>query len=121
MNAAFLPPVALPSRPTFLATTTRVTCAARVARIARVHPLRMCEELSPAERTRRALSATEPLVKVRRAADEIQPEDTSFRYTNGTTPGGFDVWLIIGILTFIVPLVIFAAGVATGNIDVNPR
>lgn len=80
----------------------------------------MCEEpLSAAEKTRRALSDTQPLVKFRRETDFVD-QDTSFSYTKGVQ-SGIDVWLIAGILTFLVPIVGFAIGVATGNIDVNPR
>lgn len=84
--------------------------------------VRMCdEELSPAERTRRALADSEPMVKFRRQIEDEEKQDASFRYTSGTTQGGFDVWLIAAVLTIVVPAVGFAIGVATGNIDVNPR
>lgn len=82
----------------------------------------MCDEkLSPAERTRRALADSEPLVKFRRQTQYLDEEDPRFRYTSGTTQGGFDVWLIAAILTLVVPAVGFAIGVATGNIEINPR
>lgn len=80
----------------------------------------MCEEpLSAAEKTRRALAETEPLVKFRRDTEYLDAR-ADFAYTKGVDKG-IDVWLITGILTFLVPLVGFAIGVATGNIDVSPR
>jgi hypothetical protein len=85
----------------------------------------MCEERtaqrSAADRTREALSAEKPLVKFRRSIDADAEQDTSFAYTSGTAGGGVDVWLISGVLLFLVPLVVFGVGVATGYIDVNPR
>lgn len=101
----------------------RVVCQpeapARAARNARA--MHMCEPpLTEAEKTRNALSATKPLVKFKK---DIADGDTSFTYTSGVGAGGggVDVWLITGILFFVVPVVGFAVGVATGNIDVNPR
>lgn len=80
----------------------------------------MCEETPPsaAEQTRRALSETKPLVKFRR--EELPEEDAGFAYTSGVEKG-LDVWLISGVLFFLVPILGFVWGVATGNIDVNPR
>lgn len=81
----------------------------------------MCDEsLSAAEKTRRALSETKPLVKFRRETDFPDEEDTSFSYTKGVDKG-IDIWLVVGILTFLVPVIGFAWGVANGIIDVNPR
>lgn len=91
------------------------------AQLRRKSVVQMCEEpVSAAERTRRALSETKPLVKFRRETEYLD-QDVSFTYTKGVKEGGVDIWLITGILTFLVPLVGFAIGVATGNIDVNPR
>lgn len=78
------------------------------------------EILSPAEQTRRALSEKESIVKFSRKL-EIADNEKEFRYTSGTTEGGLDIWLITAILTLVVPAVGFAIGVATGNIDINPR
>lgn len=77
------------------------------------------EPLSAAEKTRRALSESKPLVKFRRDAEYLD-EKTDFVYTKGVE-SGIDIWLIVGILTFLVPIVGFAIGVATGNIDLSPR
>lgn len=80
----------------------------------------MCEEpLSAAEKTRRSLSSSEPLVKFRRDVEYLD-QRTDFSYTKGVDKG-VDVWLVTGVLTLLVPLVGFAVGVATGNIDLNPR
>lgn len=78
------------------------------------------EQLSAAERTRRQLQESEPLVKFRKQTEYLD-RDTSFRYTSGVKKGSVDIWLITGVLTFLVPLVGFAIGVLTGNIDINPR
>lgn len=75
--------------------------------------------LSAAERTRRALSESQPLVKFRRDVEYLD-ERTEFVYTKGVDQG-IDVWLVTGVLTFLVPAVGFAVGVLTGNIDVSPR
>lgn len=77
------------------------------------------EMLSAAEKTRRALAESEPLVKFRRDAEYLDKR-TESAYTRDTK-SGLDVWLITGILTILVPLVGFAIGVATGNIDITPR
>jgi hypothetical protein len=93
----------------------------------RHRPAVMCEDKPPpvqqsaADRTRAALSAEKPLVKFRRSTDDDADQNTSFAYTSGTTGGGVDVWLISSVLLFLVPVVVFAVGVATGYIDVNPR
>lgn len=79
----------------------------------------MCEELSAAEKTRRALSETKPLVKFRKDPEYLD-QRTESAYTSGGDQG-LDVWLITGILTILVPIVGFAIGVATGSIDINPR
>lgn len=78
------------------------------------------EPLSAAERTRRALTESESLIQFRREV-EISDDEKEFRYTTGTTEGGFDIWLVTAVLTVVVPAIGFAIGVATGNIDVNPR
>lgn len=77
------------------------------------------EPLTAAEKTRRALSETKPLVKFRRDANYLD-ERTASAYTNGAGKG-IDIWIVTGILTFLVPIVGLAVGVATGTIDVNPR
>lgn len=79
------------------------------------------EELSAAEQTRRALSASEPMVKFRREVDSRTESDAKFSYTSGVGAGGIDVWLISTILFFLVPVVVFAIGVSAGYIDVSPR
>lgn len=78
------------------------------------------EQVSAAERTRRQLQESEPLVKFRKQTEYLD-RDTSFRYTSGVKKGSVDIWLITGVLTFLVPLVGFAIGVLSGNIDINPR
>lgn len=78
------------------------------------------EPLSAAEQTRRALTEAESLIQFRREV-EISDDEKTFRYTTGTTEGGLDIWLVTAILTIVVPAVGFAIGVATGNIDINPR
>lgn len=78
------------------------------------------EQLSAAERTRRALTESESLIQFRREV-EISDDEKEFRYTTGTTEGGLDIWLVTAVLTVVVPAIGFAIGVATGNIDVNPR
>lgn len=109
MDAAFITslPSALPaSRP------RRSVCRA-------TRP-RMCEEpLSAAERTRRALAETKPLVKFRRETEYLD-QDTSFTYTKGVD-AGVDIWLVTGVLTFLVPIVGLLVGVATGFVDLTPR
>lgn len=80
----------------------------------------MCEEpLSAAEKTRRSLNSSDPLVKFRRDVEYLD-QRADFSYTKGVDKG-VDVWLVTGVLTLVVPLVGFAVGVATGNIDLNPR
>lgn len=78
------------------------------------------EPLSAAEKTRRALTDSESLIQFRRDV-EISDNEKKFRYTTGTAEGGLDIWLVTAVLTIVVPAVGFAIGVATGNIDVNPR
>lgn len=73
---------------------------------------------SSAERTRQALSKDKSRVKFSR---DIVDGDQTFNYTSGVQKGGVDVWLITGVLVILVPLIVFAWGVTTGNIDVNPR
>lgn len=80
------------------------------------------EEISPAEATRRALSADKPLVQFRKDEVTLTREDNSFSYTPGNTGGGgIDVWLVSTVLIFVTPVILFAVGVATGYIDVSPR
>lgn len=100
--------VALSSRPRRCVTRSRVTMMSD-------------EDVSPAERTRRLLAESESRVKYRRGISEPETTESEFRYTSGTTSGGFDIWLVAALLTVIVPAVGFAVGVATGNIDVSPR
>lgn len=114
--------------------TARTTLRRSLApRAVSYRPARMCEspvstrektaaadeQLSAAEKTRRALAESEPLVKFRRDTEYLD-QRAEFTYTKGVE-SGVDIWLITGILTFLVPLVGFAIGVATGNIDLNPR
>lgn len=75
---------------------------------------------SAADATRAALSAKAPRVQFRRGTDQRSEEDVAFSYTSGNT-GGVDIWLISGILCFLVPLVFFAIGIGSGYIDVTPR
>lgn len=51
----------------------------------------------------------------------MQEGDNHFLYTIATTHGALDIWLVTAILTFLVPAVGFAIGIATGNIDIHPR
>lgn len=74
---------------------------------------------SSAERTRQALSKDKPMVKFSR--EPVDEGDQGFNYTSGVQQGGVDIWLITGALVILVPLAIFAWGISTGNIDVNPR
>lgn len=78
------------------------------------------EPVSAAERTRQLLSETKPLVKFSRQVEEADDVD-NFKFTSGTSSGGFDVWLVTAVLTLAVPIAGFAIGVATGNILINPR
>lgn len=58
------------------------------------------------------------MVKFRR---EVETEEDVFTYTSGVKSGGIDIWLITGVLAFMVPIVILVVGIQTGFIDVNPR
>ncbi|CAN8070825.1 unnamed protein product [Agarophyton chilense] len=82
--------------------------------------IRNAQKPSAAELTRQKLRESKPLVKFRRQTEYLD-RDTSFAYTRGVKKGSVDIWLITGVLAFLVPLVGFAIGVVTGNIDVNPR
>eukprot|EP00177_Eucheuma_denticulatum_P001437 GFKZ01002589.1.p1 GENE.GFKZ01002589.1~~GFKZ01002589.1.p1 ORF type:complete len:130 (+),score=16.07 GFKZ01002589.1:198-587(+) len=102
--------------------STSPPTALPTARISRRAALMCAPEeapLSAAERTRRALSESEPLVKFRRDVEYLD-EGAEFVYTKGVDKG-VDVWLVTGVLTFLVPAVGFAVGVFTGAIDVSPR
>ncbi|KAA8492088.1 hypothetical protein FVE85_3526 [Porphyridium purpureum] len=71
-----------------------------------------------AEATRRMLAADEPQVRFRR--EETQLDSGSFSYQSGVKDG-VDIWLIVGILSFVVPACIFAYGVAVGWVDIPRR
>lgn len=73
-----------------------------------------------AEETRRALSSSKPLVKFRKDTDFADEEHSGFAYTSGVK-GGVDVWLITGILFFVVPFIVFGVYVLNGTIDLAPR
>ena len=75
--------------------------------------------MNKAERTRQVLSSVKPQVKFRK--DYEAPEIDRFEYTSGVKDGGVDVWLITGVLTLLVPLIVFVVGVKAGVIDLNPR
>lgn len=130
-NLAFVPATAgLPSTGYSFVSRTALKPSSK-ARVSRHRVARMCEKpetaaektaveaLSAAEKTRRALAESEPLVNFRRDAEYLDKRTESV-YTKDVE-SGVDIWLITGILTFLVPLVGFAIGVATGNIDVSPR
>lgn len=73
-----------------------------------------------AEETRRALSASDPLVKFRRDTDYADRDHSDFAYTSGVK-SGVDIWLITSILFFIVPFIVFFVYVQNGTIDLTPR
>lgn len=76
------------------------------------------EKSSSAEQTREALSNRKSKVNFRKGVTEEEKQD--FAYTSGVE-GGVDVWLITGILTFLVPLVVLIIGVKAGVVDLTPR
>lgn len=75
-------------------------------------------EISSAERTRQALSKSPSKVKFRRSVAAEEPD--SFSYTSGVT-SGIDIWLVAGILAFVIPFAILAYAISTGIVDINPR
>lgn len=76
--------------------------------------------MSAAEKTRRALSSSDPIVKFRKDTDYADRDYSEFAYTSGVKSGP-DIWLITGILFFIVPFIVFFVYVQNGTIDLTPR
>ncbi len=107
-------------------TTARQLCAQKsTPRVAQFGNMRMTQmketdtkPKSSAELTREALSSRKSKVSFRKGVTEDEKQD--FAYTSGVE-GGIDVWLVTGVLTFLVPLIVLLVGVKTGVVDLTPR
>lgn len=101
---------------------TQQLCARKPVHTGKVRMTQMkeakAEQESSAELTREALSNRKSKVSFRKGVTEDEQQD--FAYTSGVE-GGVDVWLVTGVLTFLVPLIVLLVGVKAGVVDLTPR